>query len=352
MAATRARSASDRTMSAEARPPKTSPSASTTMDLPLPVSPVSRFKPGVKPHPDALHHRVILDNQFQQHSMKLYEVSVRLTKGRSCLFAAVCVILLSRAICKTEQGVSVFLRHREIVAARYHGFSGDSVEPEGAWLILPRVGGLFLQLEVWDLVQSSGPLPKAVMVILLGFSLASWAVILSKWAVVPPCALGQSSFPAGLPQSPGARYHRRGQRTIPALPAGGGFRFRIQRSGAPDEIARQRHQSAGAGAHLATRDERRADAPGAQHELPGHHRRRLAVHRTVRHGVGHHRRVPAIGHGGRRQPAGRCPGHLRSAYHHGAWVFLPPSPRTFSTTCSAAPSRNSARAWKTSSSSF
>ncbi len=35
-------------------------------------------------------------------------------------------------------------------------------------MILSYVGGLFLQLEVWDLVQSSGPLPKAVMVILLG----------------------------------------------------------------------------------------------------------------------------------------------------------------------------------------
>jgi biopolymer transport protein TolQ len=49
-------------------------------------------------------------------------------------------------------------------------------------LILSCVHGLFLQMEVWDLVQSSGPLPKAVMVILLGFSLTSWAVILSKWA--------------------------------------------------------------------------------------------------------------------------------------------------------------------------
>ncbi len=45
MAETRARSVSDRTMSADARPPKTSPSASTTMDLPLPVSPVSRLSP-------------------------------------------------------------------------------------------------------------------------------------------------------------------------------------------------------------------------------------------------------------------------------------------------------------------
>ena len=35
-----------RIISADARPPNSSPSASTTIDLPLPVSPVSRFRPG------------------------------------------------------------------------------------------------------------------------------------------------------------------------------------------------------------------------------------------------------------------------------------------------------------------
>jgi biopolymer transport protein TolQ len=49
-------------------------------------------------------------------------------------------------------------------------------------LILSRVGGLFLQLEIWNLVQSSGPLPKAVLAVLVFFSLVSWAVIFSKWA--------------------------------------------------------------------------------------------------------------------------------------------------------------------------
>jgi biopolymer transport protein TolQ len=49
-------------------------------------------------------------------------------------------------------------------------------------LIVSCAGGLFLQLEIWDLVQSTGPLPKAVLGILIGFSLVSWAVILSKWA--------------------------------------------------------------------------------------------------------------------------------------------------------------------------
>jgi len=41
----RARSAPVRIMSADARPPNSRASASTTMDLPEPVSPVSRFRP-------------------------------------------------------------------------------------------------------------------------------------------------------------------------------------------------------------------------------------------------------------------------------------------------------------------
>ena len=50
-------------------------------------------------------------------------------------------------------------------------------------MTLPHVGGLFLQLSLWDLVQKSGPLPRAIMVLLLIFSLFSWAVIFAKWAI-------------------------------------------------------------------------------------------------------------------------------------------------------------------------
>lgn len=48
---------------------------------------------------------------------------------------------------------------------------------------LPHVGGIFLQLSIWDLILASGPLPKAIMGLLLLFSLLSWAVIFSKWNV-------------------------------------------------------------------------------------------------------------------------------------------------------------------------
>jgi biopolymer transport protein TolQ len=61
-------------------------------------------------------------------------------------------------------------------------------------LIFSYVGGLFLQLEVWDLVLSSGPLPKAVLAILLAFSLASWAIIFSKWASFSRARSSNRSF--------------------------------------------------------------------------------------------------------------------------------------------------------------
>jgi len=70
-------------------------------------------------------------------------------------------------------------------------------------LILPHVGGLFLQLSLWDLVQTSGPLPKAVMVILLIFSLLSWSVIFSKWASFRTARAANRSFLRAFRKAPG-----------------------------------------------------------------------------------------------------------------------------------------------------
>lgn len=44
------------------------------------------------------------------------------------------------------------------------------------------MGGLILQVNFWDMVKSSEPVPIAVMAILAMFSLISWTVIFSKWA--------------------------------------------------------------------------------------------------------------------------------------------------------------------------
>ena len=70
-------------------------------------------------------------------------------------------------------------------------------------MILPHVGGLFLQLSLWDLVQTSGPLPKAVMVILLVFSLLSWSVIFSKWASFRRARSANRSFLRAFRKAPG-----------------------------------------------------------------------------------------------------------------------------------------------------
>ena len=61
-------------------------------------------------------------------------------------------------------------------------------------MIVSCVGGPFLQLEIWDLIQSTGPLPKAVLLILVFFSLLSWAVILSKWATFRRARAANRSF--------------------------------------------------------------------------------------------------------------------------------------------------------------
>src|SRR5947209_1220958 len=37
---------------------------------------------------------------------------------------------------------------------------------KGVWLSLPSYGGIFLQLSIWELIRSSGPLPKAIMMLL------------------------------------------------------------------------------------------------------------------------------------------------------------------------------------------
>ncbi len=61
-------------------------------------------------------------------------------------------------------------------------------------MIVSCVGGLFLQLQIWDLVESSGPLPKSVLVILVFLSLFSWAVILSKWAAFRQARAANRAF--------------------------------------------------------------------------------------------------------------------------------------------------------------
>ena len=58
----------------------------------------------------------------------------------------------------------------------------------------PLAGGIFLQLSMWELIKSSGPLPKAIIVLLFIFSLCSWAVIFSKWNVFRRARVSNQQF--------------------------------------------------------------------------------------------------------------------------------------------------------------
>ena len=50
----------------------------------------------MKPYPDVLHDGVIFHHELEQHSMKLYEVLVRLKKGGTVLSRRFYVILLKQ----------------------------------------------------------------------------------------------------------------------------------------------------------------------------------------------------------------------------------------------------------------
>ncbi len=61
-------------------------------------------------------------------------------------------------------------------------------------MILPHAGGIFLQLSLWELIKGAHLLPQIVIVILLVFSLTSWAVIFSKWNVFRQARSSNRSF--------------------------------------------------------------------------------------------------------------------------------------------------------------
>ncbi|MEO8025614.1 MAG: MotA/TolQ/ExbB proton channel family protein [Bryobacteraceae bacterium] len=46
----------------------------------------------------------------------------------------------------------------------------------------PFFDGPLLDVNIWELVSTSQPIPLAVLVILLVFSLLSWAIVFSKWS--------------------------------------------------------------------------------------------------------------------------------------------------------------------------
>lgn len=61
-------------------------------------------------------------------------------------------------------------------------------------MTLPHTGGIFLQLSFWELIKGAHIVPQIVIVILVIFSLVSWAVIFSKWSLFSKARSANQSF--------------------------------------------------------------------------------------------------------------------------------------------------------------
>ena len=166
-------------------------------------------------------------------------------------------------------------------------------------MIFPQAGSIFLQLSIWELVKSSGPLPKAIMLLLLVFSLLSWAVIFSKWNLfragpVPPTRRFLRAFrkAAGLEAVALASEQFRSSPLVAVFDFGYSEvdrQFKA-RGAVTNKLALERNLQLGMSEEVA-KLERNMNV--------------LATTATVspfiglvRHGVGHYRRVPGTGTAG------------------------------------------------------
>lgn len=61
-------------------------------------------------------------------------------------------------------------------------------------MTLLETPALLLQVTIWEMVSRANPLPLAVMIILLIFSIASWAIIFSKWIVFSRARTANARF--------------------------------------------------------------------------------------------------------------------------------------------------------------
>ena len=53
---------------------------------------------------------------------------------------------------------------------------------------------LFVGGEIFELISSTGPVAKFVLITLLAFSVISWAIILTKWRLLSRCRVQSGRF--------------------------------------------------------------------------------------------------------------------------------------------------------------
>src|SRR5881396_1366847 len=61
-------------------------------------------------------------------------------------------------------------------------------------MVFPTFSAIFFGGEILDMVSQSGAVAKVVLLVLLAFSLVSWAIILSKWGTLQRARVQSGRF--------------------------------------------------------------------------------------------------------------------------------------------------------------
>ena len=147
-------------------------------------------------------------------------------------------------------------------------------------LLASVIGG-----EISSLIETSGLVAKTVLIILLLFSLISWAIIFSKWGMFRRARVQSNRF---------IRAFRKSERLQDVAAVAEQFKpspLIAVFEGAYDELRKQAPYPIRVTALQRADPDRRLRrtlAPRKPPALAGHHGRSYTVHRTVRHGMGHH----------------------------------------------------------------
>ena len=87
----------------------------------------------------------------------------------------------------------------------------------------------FYQGEVWQLLTNTGPVARLVLLMLFGFSILSWAIILRKFRIFRAAQGRIAGIPQGLPAEQEAVGDSSLLPDAKGEPAAGGFPIRLSR---------------------------------------------------------------------------------------------------------------------------
>ncbi len=199
--------------------------------------------------------------------------------------------------------------------------------------------------EITDMVGASGLVAKAVLLILLVFSLMSWAIIFAKWGLFRRARLQSNRFVRAFRKSTRIQDISAVAEQFKPSPLVAVFEGHVQR------IAQAGADAVAYARRAACRTDRlvgRADSPGEPLALAGNDGSRDPVHRPLRHGVGHHRRLSRIWAPQELRPCAPLRREFRKRSSPPPPDCSPPFPRLSLTTRSCSRFASSARAWTTS----